>query len=85
MLRLYWNSLVQKQTVHVKLFNINNMMLLQCDVRAYVTTEIISKWVDERSPVDVIYLDFQKAFDKVTHQILIIQLRAHAMGDSIVN
>ena len=48
-------------------------------------TEIISKWVDERSPVDVIYLDFQKAFDKVTHQIVIIKLRAHAMGDSIVN
>ena len=27
--------------------------------------EEITKWVDERSPVDIIYLDFQKAFDKV--------------------
>ena len=25
----------------------------------------ITKWVDEGSPVDVIFLDFQKAFDKV--------------------
>ena len=26
--------------------------------------EEITKWADEGSPVDVIYLDFQKAFDK---------------------
>ena len=29
--------------------------------------EEITKWVDEGSPVDIIYLDFQKAFDKVPH------------------
>ena len=27
--------------------------------------EEITKWIDDRSPVDVVYLDFQKAFDKV--------------------
>ncbi len=30
--------------------------------------EEITKWVDEGSPVDIIYLDFQKAFDNVPHQ-----------------
>ena len=36
-------------------------------------TEIISKWVDDGSPVYVLYLDCQKAFDKVPHQTLLIK------------
>ena len=48
-------------------------------------TEIISsKWVDDGSPVDAIYLDFQKALDKVPDQRLLINLRSHGMGVNIV-
>ncbi len=49
--------------------------------------EEITKWVDEGSPVDVpvIYLDFQKAFDKVPHQRGILKLKSHGMGNSIIN
>ena len=47
--------------------------------------EEITKWVDEGSPVDVINLDFQKAFDKVPHQRLILKLKSHGMGYSIIN
>ena len=35
------------------------------------------------SPVDIIYLDFQKAFDKMPHQRLLLKLKAHGIGDSI--
>ena len=41
--------------------------------------------MDEGSPVDVIYLDFQKAFDKVPHQRLLLKLKSHGMGNSIIN
>ena len=47
--------------------------------------EEITKWVDEGSPVDVIYLVFKKAFDKVPHQRLILKLKSHSMGNSIIN
>ena len=47
--------------------------------------EEITKWVGEGSPVDVIYLDFQKAFDKVPHQRLLLKLKSHGMGNSIIN
>ena len=40
----------------------------------------IIKWIDERSPVDIIYLDFEKAFEKVPHQRLLLKLKVHGMG-----
>ena len=45
--------------------------------------EEITKWIDEGSPVDIIYLDFQKAFDKVPHQRLLLKLKAHGITDGI--
>ena len=45
----------------------------------------ITNWVDDGSPVDVIYLDFQKTFDKVPRQRLILKLKLHCMGNCIIN
>ena len=45
--------------------------------------EEITKWVDDGSPVDVVYLDFQKAFNKVPHQRLLLKLKAH--GNDVIN
>ena len=45
----------------------------------------ISKWVDDGSRVDVVYLDFQKAFDKVPHQRLLLKLKAHGIGNDVIN
>ena len=47
--------------------------------------EEITKWIDVGSPVDIIYLDFQKAFDKMPHQRGLPKLKAHGIGDGIID
>ena len=49
----------------------------------FVVVEEISKWIDEGSPVDIIYLDFQKVFDKVPPQRLLLKLKAHCFGNEM--
>ena len=45
----------------------------------------ITKWIDDGAPVEVVYLDFQKAFDKVPHQRLLLKLKAHGIGKDVIN
>ena len=47
--------------------------------------EDVSKWLDEGSPVDIIYLDLKKACDKVPHQRLLLKLKAHGIGNGMIN
>ena len=47
--------------------------------------EDIAKWIDEGSAVDITYLDFQKALDKVPHRRLLLKLKAHGIGDGIID
>ena len=47
--------------------------------------EEMTKWIDEGSPVDIIYLDFQKAFDKMPHQRLLLKLKAHGIRDGLID
>ena len=45
----------------------------------------ITNWIDEGSSVDIIYLDFQKTFDKVPHQRLLPKLKVRGIGDSVID
>ena len=46
---------------------------------------MLTKWIDERSPVAIIYLDFQKAFNKAPHQRLLLKLKAHGIRDGLID
>ena len=52
-----------------------------CLINLLCFLEDITKWVDDGSPVNVVYLDFQKAFDKVPHQRLLIKLKSNGIGE----
>jgi len=44
----------------------------------------VTSYLDSGYPVDVIYLDFQKAFDKVPHHRLLMKLQAHSIGCNVL-
>ena len=47
--------------------------------------DTLTKLVDAGHNVDVIYLDFAKAFDKVPHQRLLTKLQAHGISGKVLD
>ena len=45
--------------------------------------EVVTDILDDGDPVDVIYLDFAKAFDKVPYERLFKKLRSHGIDEKI--
>ena len=43
------------------------------------SSEYVCDYIDNVLPVDVIYLDFRKAFDKVPHKRLMVKVKAHGI------
>ncbi|KAF7250227.1 Retrovirus-related Pol polyprotein from type-1 retrotransposable element R2 [Varanus komodoensis] len=60
-----------------------------CKNRSFQTNLVefydkVSRWLDGGDAVDVAYLDFSKAFDKVPHDILVKKLRSFGIDQSTV-
>lgn len=50
--------------------------------------ETLEDWIgymDEGNNVDVVYLDFSKAFDKVSHRLLIYKLHSYGIREKVLN
>jgi hypothetical protein len=45
----------------------------------------VTNYIDQGYPIDVIYLDFQKAFDKVPHKRLMMKIRALGITGEVFN
>ena len=54
-----------------------------CMTQLLITIEIWTELLDTGAPLDVIYLDFKKAFDSVPHKRLMSKLDAYGIGDPI--
>ena len=46
--------------------------------------ESISSLIDQGLPADIIYLDFQKASDKVPHQQLLVTVKVHGIVERVI-
>ena len=45
--------------------------------------EFVFNYVDQGYPIDVVYLDFQKAFDKVPHKRLMLKIKSFGIIGNI--
>ena len=71
-----------------KLINISQYGFLKarsCLPNLLCVLEELTKCVDDGSPVDVVYLYFQKAFNKVPYQRLLLKLKVHGISNDVIN
>jgi len=56
-----------------------------CSTNLLTAFEIWTKWVDEGYGVDIVYLDYRKAFDSVNQVKLMEKLRATSISPVVIN
>ena len=60
------------------------MAKMSCLTNLLEFFDLVVDYVDQGVPVDAVHLDFQKAFDKVLHEKLLLRMRRMGLEDGIV-
>jgi len=56
-----------------------------CMTQLLEVMEDFTNMIDDKSPIDVIYLDFRKAFDTVPHERLLLKLRSYGITGNVLD
>ena len=56
-----------------------------CFTNLLLFLEEVTKNLDEGKPVDILYMDFKKAFDSVPHQRLLKKLKSHGISGKLLD
>ena len=56
-----------------------------CLTNLMETLDFITEALSNGYPIDIIYTDFAKAFDKVSHKKLLYKLKFYGFGDGLIN
>ena len=79
-IRLYiiYSQVMKHYTKHNFINGVQHGFLkgLSCDTQLVTTVEELQRGLDKKAQYDVIVLDFQNAFDKVSHRHLLRKLHA---------
>ena len=51
-----------------------------CATNLIESVEAITAFLDKKTPVDIIYIDFSKAFDRVPHERLLIKMKSYGIS-----
>ena len=54
-----------------------------CPTNLLEFLDLVKNYVDQGIPVDAIYLDFQKAFDKVLHTKLMFKMKQYGISSEM--
>jgi hypothetical protein len=55
-----------------------------CQSQLLESLNMCTDWVDKGHSVDIVYLDYRKAFDSVPHQRLLNKCRSYGLGEEVV-
>ena len=78
------NALMEHMEEHLTQCQHGFLTGRSCTTQLLDTMDLLTEFLDNREAVDVIFLDFAKAFDSVPHQRLVTKLAGYGVGGRVL-